>query len=179
MCTDCVLFVVGKSLGIQEPHQESSFEVQAQGEKFDDEDFILKSMAVHPSEEELELESAEPELTSRNLRGRRLEKLNAAQKRQIQRDKRRAITNPYRTQAEADRERWRKHRHGQNRGPQADPYEPGYGHSNFAGIREGRRRDDCASTGRGCGWRALDYDYSPHGGYDWDSIHNKHYPYIP
>eukprot|EP00581_Thalassiosira_minuscula_P008917 CAMPEP_0183706920 /NCGR_PEP_ID=MMETSP0737-20130205/3638_1 /TAXON_ID=385413 /ORGANISM="Thalassiosira miniscula, Strain CCMP1093" /LENGTH=165 /DNA_ID=CAMNT_0025934459 /DNA_START=50 /DNA_END=547 /DNA_ORIENTATION=- len=103
---------------------------------------------------------------------------SAAQKRMYQRDKRRNKTNPFRTKAEADRERLRKHRQANRRGnPGGDPYEPGYGDKWYAGGRSGRRRQRCADSGRDCNWRGLDYDVSPHGGYDRDYRHGgKHYP---
>lgn len=62
-------------------------------------------------------------------------KWNAAQKRQFRRDKRREITNPYRTQEEELAERWRKHQQAINRGnSRADPYEPKHGGKGYAAL---------------------------------------------
>lgn len=58
----------------------------------------------------------------------RLLKWNAAQKRQDRRDRRRRYTNPYRTQEEELKERWRKHNQAKNRQrSRVDPYEPKHG----------------------------------------------------
>lgn len=105
--------------------------------------------------------------------------MNAAQKRQEQRDYRRDVWGRTRTDAEAHAERERKHRQGNDRGNQAaDPYEPGYGDTNYAHKREHKRASKCANLGIDCDWEALDYDLprGGHGGYDYDSIHNEHYP---
>eukprot|EP00804_Cyclotella_cryptica_P000787 CCRYP_001058-RB/>CCRYP_001058-RB protein AED:0.11 eAED:0.11 QI:1614/0.5/1/1/0.5/0.33/3/219/156 len=67
----------------------------------------------------------------------RLLKWNAAQKRQDQRDSRRHYTNPYRTQEEEYRERWRKHIQGENRhNSRVDPYEPEHGGHAYVHHRE-------------------------------------------
>lgn len=108
-------------------------------------------------------------------------KLNAAQKRQNNRDERRRKRGIHRTDADAHRERDRKHAQANNRGnPRADPYEPGYGDTQYAHKREDSRAARCRRYGlpEDCGWKALDYD-SPrngHGGRDYDDVHKKHYP---
>ena len=71
------------------------------------------------------------------LEEHRLLKWNAAQKRQDQRDRRRRYTNPYRTQEEETRERWRKHMQGENRhNSRVDPYEPQHGGHGYVHHRE-------------------------------------------
>ncbi|KAL3785019.1 hypothetical protein HJC23_007940 [Cyclotella cryptica] len=106
-------------------------------------------------------------------------KLNAAQKRQDQRDYRRRKWGVTRTEAEAYAERVRKHRQGNDRGNQAaDPNEPGYGDTNYARKRESNRAWRCTNLGIDCNWAALDYDWprNGHGGNDYDEIHDQHYP---
>ncbi|KAL7540694.1 hypothetical protein ACHAXR_010307 [Thalassiosira sp. AJA248-18] len=123
-----------------------------------------------PLEEDDEIDHAE--------QGRRALKLNAAQKRQNKRDRRRYWTNPGRTMAEEDAERDRKHMQGSRpwRNPRADPYEPGYGDTLYARNREVERQNRCATTGRGCGYKALEWD-PIHGHYRWDRRHGIDYPW--
>jgi hypothetical protein len=108
-------------------------------------------------------------------------KLNAAQKRQNNRDNKRRNRGVIRDKLKADKERNRKHAQANNRGNnRADPYEPEYGDTEYAHKREHLREARCKETGllKDCGWKALDYDSTNngHGGYDQDYVHNKHYP---
>ena len=75
--------------------------------------------------------------------------LPLAQKRQDQRDERRYQTNPNRSQAEEDDERWRKQQQALNRGAWADPYDTNYGNPNYAQDREDHRFYDHAPYGEG------------------------------
>jgi hypothetical protein len=108
--------------------------------------------------------------------------MNAAQKRQENRDSRRRRWGIHRTDADAHRERERKHAQANNRGrDEVDPYEPGHGDKNYALNREIERDSRCQEYGlaEDCGWAALDYDWpnGGHGGRDRDFVHGTHYPY--
>ena len=103
-------------------------------------------------------------------------RMNAAQKRQWQRDKRRNVTNPNRSWWEEDNERRRKDQQAWNRGnPRVDPYHREYGDPWFAHKRESARDSRCIGTGwRDCGWEALNVD--PFDGLqDWDDLHKREY----
>lgn len=112
-------------------------------------------------------------LFTRNL------KRNAPQKRQDQRDKRRADRGGTRTKYEECRERCRKHMHGKNRTPRADPYELGFGEYGYAVGRENRRKQRCAAGNmEACGWNALNWDDPighQHKAYDYDPVHGYDY----
>lgn len=107
-------------------------------------------------------------------------KLNAAQKRQINRDRRRKRQGQTRTNAQDRRERQRKHKQALSDPNRKDPNEPGTGDSQFMKKREKQRERDCLRNGGwACGWHALDqatlgYGDSD-GAWDVDKTHNKHY----
>jgi hypothetical protein len=113
--------------------------------------------------------------------GNRHLKLNAAQKRQINRDRRRKQNGATRTTAQDMHERFRKHNQANNRGrDRVDPYEPGFGNDEFIRLREAYRAEDCYENGGwACGWNGIDWDTTKHGGRDRDIIHGQHYPYEP
>ena len=116
---------------------------------------------------------------------RRFLKLNAAQKRQIQRDRRRKKKGLIRTDAMDRAERKRKHKQAQNdpkrNDQRKDPNEPGMGDSQFIRKREKQRKRECDKNpgGWACGWNAIDLDPYLHGGLDFDKVHWKHYPNEP
>mmetsp|Transcript_26962 Transcript_26962/g.48663 ORF Transcript_26962/g.48663 Transcript_26962/m.48663 type:complete len:228 (-) Transcript_26962:150-833(-) len=88
-----------------------------------------------------------------DLEDRRILKMNAAQKRLIQRDKRQRYENPDRTQSEELAARVRKWEQSLRRGrPEADPNNPDYGAPFFIEGREINRYARCRATGRGCGF---------------------------
>ena len=101
------------------------------------------------------------------------EKWTAAQQRQFQRDRRRRYTNPYRTQAEEDAERLRKHNQGIF-DRRRDPYNRQYGDHEYAAYREERLREDCKRNGVHCNFHALEWDPGDKR-YDYDWVHDEHY----
>eukprot|EP00956_Cyclotella_meneghiniana_P012052 scaffold17118_cov61-Cyclotella_meneghiniana.AAC.2 len=106
-------------------------------------------------------------------------KLNSAQKRQINRDRRRKRQGKKRTYAQDRAERDRKHKQAQNDPNRRDPYEanPDKGDPQFIKKRERQRQRDCKKNGGwACGWHGMDKDPSSHGGWDYDENHKKHYP---
>lgn len=105
------------------------------------------------------------------------EKLSAAQKRQNQRDYRRQFTNPFRTEAEENAERQRKHQQGIF-DPKRDPDNRQFGFHEYAFYREQDRADRCTRTGRGCNYHALDWDNQDKR-YDYDPWHGEHYSGTP
>mmetsp|Transcript_38970 Transcript_38970/g.81536 ORF Transcript_38970/g.81536 Transcript_38970/m.81536 type:complete len:278 (-) Transcript_38970:103-936(-) len=79
-------------------------------------------------------------------------KKSAAEKRQEQRDARRARDNPNRTQSEEDAERARKTDQSRKRGdPSVDPYS-GNGSRDFGRNREAKRAANCERNGEGCNY---------------------------
>jgi hypothetical protein len=105
------------------------------------------------------------------------EKWTAAQQRQYQRDRRRRYTNPYRTQAEEDAERLRKHEQGIF-DRRRDPYNRQQGDHEYAYYREKRLEEDCKRNGVSCNYHALDWDACDRR-YDYDPIHREHYRGTP
>lgn len=95
----------------------------------------------------------------------------------MNRDRRRKRRGDIRTYEMDLKERIRKHNQANNRGRgRVDPYEPGEGDTRFAIRRENTRRRDCIENGGwACGWRAMDWDPTIHGGWDYDELHNRHY----
>jgi len=78
-------------------------------------------------------------------------KNNSAQKRQSQRDARRAYDNPNRSQHEEQRERERKNNQSRRSGNACrDPNEPGCGNDNHPNDRERTRNQRCNGQGRSC-----------------------------
>ena len=105
-------------------------------------------------------------------------KLNAAQKRQIQRDRRRKFQGGTRTNWQDKAERDRKHKQAQMDPNRRDPYEFDLdvgNDSQFMNRRERQRQRDCLEYGGwACGWRGM--DQSPiDGAYDFDKNHGRHY----
>lgn len=105
-------------------------------------------------------------------------KLDSAQKRQINRDKRRRKKGLTRTDAQDRKERTRKHAQATNRGKdRVDPNQPDLdvGDKEFIRKRDKYRQEDCTKNGRwACGWHAIDQDTD--GTWDVDKIHqNRHY----
>ena len=81
--------------------------------------------------------------------------MNAAQKRQIQRDDRRRRWGRNRNQGDERRERERKKRQAKRRGrDRVDPYASDEGLRDFPKRREQYRFNRCRRTGRGCGYTA-------------------------
>ncbi|KAL3758857.1 hypothetical protein ACHAWU_003129 [Discostella pseudostelligera] len=115
--------------------------------------------------------------SSRYRRALQFEKLTAAQKRQDQRDYRRQFINPFRTEAEENAERQRKHHQGLF-DPKDDPSNRQFGFHEYAFYRERNRANECKRTGRGCKYHALDWDPGDRR-YDYDPDHFEHYSGTP
>ena len=78
-------------------------------------------------------------------------KQNASQKRQAQRDARREIDNPNRSQREEDKERARKTQQSERRGNRStDPYDDSSGQRDYGARREATRVRTCERTGDSC-----------------------------
>jgi hypothetical protein len=78
-------------------------------------------------------------------------KQNASQKRQAQRDARREIDNPNRSQREEDKERARKTQQSEKRGNRStDPYDDSSGQRDYDARREATRVRTCERTGDSC-----------------------------
>jgi len=78
-------------------------------------------------------------------------KQNASQKRQAQRDARREIDNPNRSQREEDTERARKTKQSERRGNRStDPYDDSSGQQHYGARREATRVRTCERTGDSC-----------------------------
>merc|ERR1712007_56114 len=79
------------------------------------------------------------------------DKQNASQKRQAQRDARREIDNPNRSQREEDKERARKTQQSERRGNRStDPYDDSSGQKDYGARREATRVRTCERTGDSC-----------------------------
>eukprot|EP01083_Nonionella_stella_P177242 622391_1 len=113
-------------------------------------------------------------------------KMNAAQKRQNQRDANRMNPNhpsynPFRDEFDEHGERLRKHRQADRIGnPDKDPYEPFHGTVAYARKREVARQNRCYDTGEHCDFEALHYDdFGPyaegHRARDYDDVHDIDY----
>jgi hypothetical protein len=97
--------------------------------------------------------------------------LTAAQKRQDQRDYRRQFINPFRTQAEEDEERKRKHLQGMSGGIFGgiqDPANRQHGHHEYMLYRQNKLDN------WGTGYDALEIDHAD-GIRNYDKFHDEHY----
>lgn len=90
------------------------------------------------------------------------EKRNASQKRQDQRDARRARDNPNRSQDEEQRERQRKNKQSRSRDkPCADPSDPYCGDEDYTQGRERGRVQRCNRNGESCNYHRSQNDPNP------------------
>ncbi len=109
--------------------------------------------------------------SSRHRRALYYEKLTAAQKRQNQRDYRRQFTNPFRTQAEENAERLRKHQQGMEFGMTGgidDPANRQHGYHEYMLDRQNKL------DSWGANYDALAVDPFD-GKRDYDPWHGEHY----
>lgn len=133
----------------------------------------LYSSGKQPQPQHLRGPSRHELRNSQQFRRSLQEKWTAAQQRLYERDKRRKITNPYRTQAEEDAERVRMHEQGLI-DPRRDPYNRMFGDHEYAYYREQRLQEDCRLLGINCNVHALEWDPGDRR-YDYDWIHDEHY----